>query len=407
MNGACVVVGASHAGAQLAASLRRHGWTGRIVLVGDEACLPYHRPPLSKQYLSGEKGQHEILIRPQAAYAKMDVHLTLGVKVEAIDRARRTAALDNGEDLHYDKLALTVGARPRRIPIHGSELENVFYLRNQADVDRIRACIGSHKRAVIIGGGYIGLEAAAALRSTGMAVTVLEACPRVLQRVTAPQVSAFYHRVHGEQGVEVVVDTCVERIDGSTAAEAVACTGGRCYPADLVIIAVGVVPNTELAASAGLAVGDGIVVDECACTSDPDIVAAGDCTWHYNSIYARHLRLESVQNAHEQASVAAATLCGKREPYHALPWFWSDQYDLKLQIAGLSQGHDQVIVRGDIERGRSFAAFYMKEGRVLAVDAVNKPQEFMLGKRIITGGIAVDPSRVADEGTSLKDLIGA
>jgi 3-phenylpropionate/trans-cinnamate dioxygenase ferredoxin reductase subunit len=314
MNGACVVVGASHAGAQLAASLRRHGWTGRIVLVGDEACLPYHRPPLSKQYLSGEKGQHEILIRPQAAYAKMDVHLTLGVKVEAIDRARRTAALDNGEDLHYDKLALTVGARPRRIPIHGSELENVFYLRNQADVDRIRACIGSHKRAVIIGGGYIGLEAAAALRSTGMAVTVLEACPRVLQRVTAPQVSAFYHRVHGEQGVEVVVDTCVERIDGSTAAEAVACTGGRCYPADLVIIAVGVVPNTELAASAGLAVGDGIVVDECACTSDPDIVAAGDCTWHYNSIYARHLRLESVQNAHEQASVAAATLCGKREP---------------------------------------------------------------------------------------------
>ena len=405
MNGACVVVGASHAGAQLAASLRRHGWTGRIVLVGDEACLPYHRPPLSKQYLSGEKGQHEILIRPQAAYAKMDVHLTLGVKVEAIDRARRTAALDNGEDLHYDKLALTVGARPRRIPIHGSELENVFYLRNQADVDRIRACIGSHKRAVIIGGGYIGLEAAAALRSTGMAVTVLEACPRVLQRVTAPQVSAFYHRVHGEQGVEVVVDTCVERIDGSTAAEAVACTGGRCYPADLVIIAVGVVPNTELAASAGLAVGDGIVVDECACTSDPDIVAAGDCTWHYNSIYARHRRLESVQNAHEQASVAAATVCGKRDPYHALPWFWSDQYDLKLQIAGLSQGHDQVIVRGDIERGRSFAAFYMKEGRVLAVDAVNKPQEFMLAKRVIANGLTVDRTRLADETAVLKDLV--
>jgi 3-phenylpropionate/trans-cinnamate dioxygenase ferredoxin reductase subunit len=407
MNGACVVVGASHAGAQLAASLRRHGWTGRIVLVGDEACLPYHRPPLSKQYLSGEKGQHEILIRPQAAYAKLDVHLTLGVKAEAIDRARAVVSLDNGEDLHYDKLALTVGARPRRIPIAGSDLDNVFYLRNQADVDRIRACIGSHKRAVIIGGGYIGLEAAAALRATGMAVTVLEACPRVLQRVTAPQVSAFYHRVHAEHGVEVVVDTCVERIDGHAAAEAVACAGGRVYPADLVIIAVGIVPNTELAASAGLDVGDGIVVDEHACTSDPDIVAAGDCTWHYNPIYGRHLRLESVQNAHEQASVAAAALCGKREPYQALPWFWSDQYDLKLQIAGLSQGHDQVIVRGDIERGRSFAAFYMKEGRVLAVDAVNKPQEFMLGKKIITGGIAVDPSRLADEGTPVKDLIGA
>jgi 3-phenylpropionate/trans-cinnamate dioxygenase ferredoxin reductase subunit len=407
MNGACVVVGASHAGAQLAASLRRHGWTGRIVLVGEEAHLPYHRPPLSKQYLSGEKGQHEILIRPQAAYDKLDVQLTLGVKVEAIDRTRKAVVLDNGQDLQYDKLALTIGARPRVLPLAGSELDNVFYLRNQSDVDGIRASIGSHKRVVIIGGGYIGLEAAASLRSKGMAVTVLEACPRVLQRITASQVSAFYHRVHSEQGVEVVVDACVECIDGNAAADAVVCAGGKVYRADLVIIAVGIVANTELAARAGLTVGDGIVVDECACTSDPDIVAAGDCTWHYNSTYGRHVRLESVQNAHEQASVAAAAVCGKREPYKTLPWFWSDQYDLKLQIAGLSQGHDQVIIRGDIERGRSFAAFYLKEGRVLAVDAVNRPPEFMLGKKIIAGGIAVDTSRLGDEGAPLKDLIGA
>ena len=407
MSGACVVVGAGHAGAQLAAALRRHGWTDRIVLVGEEACLPYHRPPLSKQYLSGEKTLHDILIRPQAAYAKLDIHLTLGVRVEAIDRTRRTIALDNGEDLHYAKLALTLGARPRTIPLPGSEHESVLYLRSQEDVDRIRRCIGEHKRAVIIGGGYIGLEAAAALRSTGMAVTVLEALPRVLARITTPRVSAFYERVHRERAVEVVPDACVARIDGGTTVDAVVCADGRIFPADLVIIAVGVVPNTELAAAAGLDVADGIVVDDYACTSDPDIVAAGDCTWHYNSIYGRHVRLESVQNAHEQASVAAAAVCGKREPYQALPWFWSDQYDLKLQIAGLSQGHDHVIVRGDIERGRTFAAFYLKEGRVLAVDAVNRPQEFMLGKKIIAGGIAVDPSRLGDESAPLKDLIGA
>jgi 3-phenylpropionate/trans-cinnamate dioxygenase ferredoxin reductase subunit len=406
MTGACVVVGAGHAGAQLAASLRKHGWAERIVLVGDEACLPYHRPPLSKQYLSGEKTQHDILIRPQAAYAKLDVHLTLGVRVESIDRARRSVALDNGEELHYDKLALTLGARPRTIALPGCERENVLYLRSQEDVDGIRRCIGRHKRAVIIGGGYIGLEAAAALRSTGMEVTVLEALPRVLARITTPQVSAFYQRVHAEHGVEIVVDTCVEEIEGGAAAEAVVCAGGRAFPADLVIIAVGILPNTELAAAAGLeVVADGIAVDEFACTSDPDIVAAGDCTYHYNAIYGRRVRLESVQNAHEQASVAAATVCGKREPYNALPWFWSDQYDLKLQIAGLSHGHDEAVVRGDVEHGRSFAVFYLREGRLLAVDAVNKPQEFMLGKRLITGGQPVDRARLADERASLKDLI--
>jgi 3-phenylpropionate/trans-cinnamate dioxygenase ferredoxin reductase subunit len=403
----CVVLGAGHAGAQLVASLRRHGWIGEIVLVGEEPRLPYHRPPLSKQYLAGGKTTDEILIRPAAAYEKLNVQLRLGTKAESIDRARRTVILANGEELHYDKLALAVGSRPRRIQLPGSDREGVYYLRDLADVDRIRSHAGPHKRAVIIGGGYIGLEAAASLRSKGTAVTVLEALPRVMQRVTTPKVSGFYSRAHAEQGVDVVLDACVEGIDGAAGIHAVACADGQVHAADLVIIAVGILPNIELAQAAGLTVADGIVVDELARTSDPDIVAAGDCTFHHNAIYGRDVRLESVQNAHEQASVAAATLCGKNEAYRALPWFWSDQYDLKLQIAGLSHGHDEVVIRGDIERDRSFAAFYFKDARMLAVDAVNRPQEFMLGKKVIANGLAVDRVRLADEAASLKDIISS
>jgi 3-phenylpropionate/trans-cinnamate dioxygenase ferredoxin reductase subunit len=404
---ACVVLGAGHAGAQLVASLRRHGWSGDIVLVGDEERLPYHRPPLSKQYLTGEKSADEILIRPAAAYEKLNVQLRLGARAESIDRARKTIVLANGDELRYDKLALAPGSRPRRIPLPGSDREGVYYLRHVGDVDRIRSHVGPQKRAVIIGGGYIGLEAAASLRGKGVAVTVLEALPRVMQRVTTARVSGFYSRAHAEQGVEVVLGACVEGIEAGAGVHAVTCANGQVHIADLVIIAVGIVPNTELAQASGLTVADGIVVDELARTSDPDIVAAGDCTLHHSAIYGRDVRLESVQNAHEQASVAAATLSGKNEAYRALPWFWSDQYDLKLQIAGLSHGHDEVVIRGDIERGNSFAAFYFGSGRLLAVDAVNRPQEFMFGKKVIAGGIDIDRARLADEGTALKDLLGS
>lgn len=405
MENTCIVIGASHAAAQLAPSVRRHGWDGRIVVVGDEPYLPYHSPPLSKGYLSGEKAFHDIQIRSQDSYEKADIHFTLGVRAEAINRDTKTVTLDNGEDMHYQKLALAVGARPRKIPLPGSEKEGVFYLRNIEDADQIRRYIGHGKHAVIIGGGYIGLEVAASLRRAGMAVTVLEALPRVLARVTTDQISAFYQRIHGEEGVEIVVAAVVERIEGGDAVESVACADGKSYPADVVIIGIGVLPNIELAEAAGLDVDDGIVVDEFARTSDPDIVAAGDCSWHYNPIYERHIRLESVQNANEQASVAAATICGKLEPYRALPWFWSDQYDLKLQIAGLSQGYDEAIIRGKIDSGRSFASFYLLEGQLLAVDAVNKPQEFMLSKRIIKDALDVDLSGLADENVALKDLI--
>jgi len=400
----CVIVGASHAGTQLALSLRQGGWEGRIVLAGDEPVKPYQRPPLSKDVLSGAKSMEQILIRPDAVLENAGIEFMLGRRVETIDRTRKILYLDNGETQDYDKLALTLGAYPSTIPLTGTDKYGVHYLRKLADVEKIRPLIGEGKSAVIIGGGYIGLEAGAVLRQTGMTVTVLEALPRVLQRVTAPVVSTFYQRLHDEEGLWVVTGALVTSIEGEDQVERVHCADGSEIDADLVIIAVGVLPNTELAARAGLDVEDGILVDEFARTSDPDIVAAGDCTRHFNPIYQRRVRLESIQNAMDQAKTAAATLNGNLTPYHALPWFWSEQYDVKLQIAGLSQGYDNVVLRGDPETGRSFAVFYFEGERLLAVDAINRPGEFMLGKKLLMAGARVDKEKLADENIPVKSL---
>ena len=397
-----VIVGASHAGAQLGASLRQGGWAGKISIVGEEALPPYHRPPLSKGYLAAEKHRDDLLIRPAAFYEKQGIDLILGNRVTGLDRANRTLSLHDGGSIPYSKLALTTGARVRKLSLPGHELDGVFYLRDLDDVDRIRGFIGAGKSAVIIGGGYIGLETAASMRKLGMRVTVLEALPRVLQRVTAPEVSAFYSRVHAEEGVTIITEAGVDSIQGNNSVEAVALSDGPAIQADLVVIGVGVMPATELAEAAGLAVNNGIVVDEFARTSDPDIVAAGDCTHHHNPIYDCRLRLESVQNATDQAKVAANTLCGKLDAYHALPWFWSDQYDLKLQIAGLSQGFDRVVLRGDSAAGRSFAAFYFSGEKLLAVDAINRPKEFMATRRALTTGQSADPAMLADEAVDIQ-----
>ena len=397
-----VIVGASHASAQLAVSLRQSGWEGNISVVGEEAIPPYHRPPLSKAYLAGEKHSDELLIRPATFYEKSDIDLVLGTRVTAVDPQSKTITLHDGGSIPYGKLALTTGARVRKLEISGHDQEGIFYLRDLNDVDRIRGFIGPGKSAVIIGGGYIGLETAASLRKLGMAVTVLEALPRVLQRVTAPEVSAFYSRVHGEEGVNIITDAAVQALEGNGTVKGVQLADGSRLDADLVIIGVGVLPATDLAESAGLEVDNGIVVDEFARTSNPDIVAAGDCTNHYNPIYERRLRLESIQNATDQAKTAANTLCGKLETYHALPWFWSDQYDLKLQIAGLSQGFDHVVMRGSADSGRSFAAFYFSGERLLAVDAVNRPKEFMAVRRALTQGQSADPGKLADESVDIQ-----
>jgi 3-phenylpropionate/trans-cinnamate dioxygenase ferredoxin reductase subunit len=400
----CIIIGASHAAAQLISSLRQEGWEGRISLIGDEPYLPYHRPPLSKAFFVGEKTEDQLLIRAADFYDKNKVDLLLGSRVTNIDRDAKKIILEDRAEISYTKLALTTGTRVRKIPFTGCELPGVFYMRDLNDVKQTHKFTGRGKSAVIIGGGYIGLETAASLRKIGMSVTVIEAMSRVLQRVTAPEVSAFYTRIHTEEGVDIRTEAGVDAIVGDKHVEGVRLVDGSTVRADLVIIGVGVIPNIELAEAAGLTIDNGIVVDEFATTNDADIVAAGDCTNHYNPIYQRKLRLESVQNATDQAKIAAKSICGKPEVYSALPWFWSDQYDLKLQIAGFSQGFDKVIIRGDSKQGRSFAAFYFCEGRFIAVDAINRPKEFMISKRALTAGQNVDPLKLPDESIEVKDV---
>jgi len=386
----------------MAATLRQEGWEGTITIVGEEQHLPYHRPPLSKAALIGDKDAASLAIRPADFYDTQGIALRLGVRAERIDRQAQRVVLSDGTSLAYTRLALMTGALPRRISLPGSELKGVHYLRDMRDVDAIRSRLKPGKSVVIVGGGYIGLETAASLRSAGLQVTVLEAMSRVLQRVTAPEVSAFFTRVHEEEGVTVVTGTTVSAFHGEGTLSGVTCSDGREFAADLALVGVGVVPDTSLAEAAGLEVNDGIVVDEFARTSDPHILAAGDCTRHYNPVYDRWLRLESVQNANEQARTAAKAVAGNPVAYHALPWFWSDQYDIKLQIAGLSAGYDEVVVRGNIAEGRSFSAFYLCGGRLVAADAINRPREFMAAKRAILAGCRPAPAALADESLEMN-----
>lgn len=378
-----VIVGASHAGAQLAASLRQEGWNGELVLIGDESILPYQRPPLSKAYLAGKSALDDLAIRNAEFYAKQEIQL-LNATVDAIDRSTRHLALRTGEALSYDKLALCTGARPRRLTTPGADLPGVHYLRTAADVEAIRAVATAGPRTVIIGGGYIGLETAASLRALGLEVTVLEAAERVLERVTAPEVSAFFTRIHRNEGVDVRTGALVEAIAGERQVQEVVLAGGESLPADLVVVGIGVEPNIELAVEAGLVVDNGVLIDSQARTSDPDIVAAGDCASHDLARYGRRVRLESVPSAGEQAKVAAATISGKSKEIAALPWFWSDQYDVKLQIAGLNTGYDEIILDGDPHQGRDFTCYYFRQGELIAADCVNRPRDFMFSKRAIT-----------------------
>lgn len=406
-SGRAIVIGASHAGAQLSASLRQEGWIGEILVIGDEGALPYHRPPLSKTYLSGKSSLDDLLIRPAGFYEKQSITFR-HARVAAIDRQARTVTLSDGDEIGYEKLALCVGARPRLLAIEGVELAGVHYLRDAVDIERIRGGLSDATRVVIIGAGYIGLETAASLRTLGgVEVTVLETAERVLQRVAAPEVSSFYARVHREEGVELRTAVTVEAIEGDERVRGVRLADGELIEADLVIVGVGVVPNTELAEAAGLSVDNGIVIDGGSLTSDPDIVAAGDCASYFIPRYDRHLRLESVPNAGEHAKVAAATMCGKPKTISALPWFWSDQYELKLQIAGLNDGYDSVVLRGDPDSGRSFACFYFKQGEMIAADCVNRPKEFMFSRRVINERLPIDRNQLADPESSLSDLLKA
>ncbi|SEP46577.1 3-phenylpropionate/trans-cinnamate dioxygenase ferredoxin reductase subunit [Rhodospirillales bacterium URHD0017] len=389
-----VIIGAGQAASQLVASLAQDGFAGEVCLVGDEPHLPYQRPPLSKKFLAGELALDRLYVKPAAFYEKAGSRLMLGQRAERIDRAGRAVLLADGSRLPYSTLVLATGSRPRELPLPGA-----FYLRNIADVDAIRARLAPGKSLVVIGGGYIGLELAAVAVKLGVGVTVLEQAPRLMARGVGPIVSQFYARLHGEEGVVIHTGAAVRGLEGKRVNY-----GHAQYDADIVVVGAGAVPNVELARAAGLAVEDGIVVDAQCRTGDASIYAIGDCTSQHHDLVGRRLRLESVHNALEQARIAAAAICGRKPPAIQVPWFWTDQYDVKMQMAGLSAGHDQAVVRGNPDTGRSFAVFYLREGTLIAVDAVNRAPEFMMSKQLIAERARIDPARLGDESVAMKDM---
>jgi 3-phenylpropionate/trans-cinnamate dioxygenase ferredoxin reductase subunit len=399
-----VIAGAGHAAGQIVASLKQQKFAGQIVLVGDEPHLPYQRPPLSKKFLSGILPADRLFVRPASFYDDPQIEVRLDTRITKVDRKRKAVIADNGDEIVYDKLILALGSRVRRLPVEGADLDGVHYLRCIADVERIRAELLNKKKAVIVGAGYIGLEVAAVLRQQGLDVTVVEMADRVMSRVVSPEISAFYQTEHTSHGVTLRLSTGITAFRGSNTIEAVEGTTGELISADFVVVGVGIIPNTELAADAGLELADGVLVNDRCQTSDPDIYAVGDCTTHPNSIYGRRLRLESVHNALEQAKTAVSNICGKESHYSQVPWFWSDQYDLKLQIAGLSTDYDDVVIRGN-PNARSFACLYLRGGILIATDAVNSPREFVQSKALIAARTIVDRDELADTDRQLKDLL--
>ena len=406
-----LIVGAGHAAGEMATALRMNGYKGPITLIGEEPHLPYQRPPLSKAFLSGDITHERLYVKGPAVYQNAAIDFIPNTRVTAIDKAAKTVTLEDGRTLAYSKLVLATGGRPRLLSLDDERVNkapNLHYLRTIGHVDNMREQFKPGNKLVIIGGGYIGLEVAAVARKKGIDVTVLEAMDRVLQRVTAPEVSAFYQQVHGEAGVNILVNTALTgfEFDAEGKVTTVLTANGLKIPADVVIVGIGLIPNVELAQDAGLALENGIAVDEYGQTSDPDILSIGDCSSHPNAYAGRRLRLESVPSALEQARSAAALLVGQKKPYNAVPWFWSDQYELKLQMVGLNQGYDTVALRGS-PANRNFLAFYLKDGVVLAVDSISRPQEFMVAKKLVAERVKADPMVLVDESQPLKALVPA
>ncbi len=404
-----IIVGAGHAGVNAAETLRREGFAGRIVLVSAERHLPYQRPPLSKKLLGGELTPERIALKPEAFYKQAAVELLAGTLIEGIDRAAQTlscraAGATGSTRLSYDRLLLCLGSEPRRLDIPGARLSGVHYLRTLDDVAAIRSRARPGAKLVVVGGGYIGLEAAATCRKLGLDVTVLEMAERVMNRVVAPQVSAFYAAEHERQGVRIVCNTAVSELVGDDAVREVVAGDGRRFAADLVVVGTGVAPATALARAAGIACDNGIAVDEHCRTSAANVFAAGDCTCHPSPRYGRRVRLESVDNAFEQGRTAALNLAGKQSVHDKIPWFWSDQYDLKLLIAGLSTGYDEVVVRG-APASRAFSVCYLRAGELIAVDAINSPKDYMAARKLIAQRARPDPARLADSGVALADCL--
>jgi 3-phenylpropionate/trans-cinnamate dioxygenase ferredoxin reductase component len=400
-----LIVGAGQAGSQAAATLRTGGFTGRLVLAGAEPYLPYQRPPLSKKYLAAEIDTESLLLRPESFYTQHKIEVKTGVTAQSLDPVNKIVAFSNRLSETYNKLLIATGARVRKLTLENSDLDEVLYLRSIGDVELIQPHIKPGKRVVLIGGGYIGLEVAAVAVKQGATVTVIEMAPRLMARTASESISLFFESEHKRNGVILKVNAMCQGFEGRGGRLVrVRLADGSAVDADVAIVGVGVEPEIKIAQEAGIVCDNGIRVDSFGQTSDPDIFAAGDCTNHPNPfVVGGMIRLESVQNAIDQAKHAALAMMGKRTPYGEVPWFWSDQYDLKLQSAGIPRGHDEMVTRGDPAR-RSFAVFYLKGGQVLAVEAVNAVPEFIVGKRLIAERKPIAASCLADSGVSMREI---
>ena len=400
-----LIVGAGHAGAQAAVALRQQNFTGSIAIIGEEAELPYERPPLSKDYLAGEKVFERLLIRPPIFWQDREIRMLAGRRVESVDAAAHRVTDDEGHEIEYGHLIWAAGGRARRLKCQGGDLAGVHSVRTRVDVDRMIAELPEVHDVVVIGGGYIGLEVAAVLRKLGKSVTVLEALDRVLARVAGVTLSCFYEAEHRAQGVDIRLGALVESIEGKGGrATAVRLADGTRFGAQMVIVGVGIIPSVDPLIAAGATGGNGVAIDDFGRTSLPDVFAIGDCALHVNGFASEMpIRLESVQNANDMAATVAKMLVGRPEPYAAVPWFWSNQYDLKLQTVGISTGYDEEIVRGDPAL-RSFSVIYLKGGRVVALDCVNKVRDYVQGRALVVAGATPGRDTLSDVSVPLKEV---
>ena len=399
-----VIVGGGQSAAQCVLTLKRNDFKNKITLISEEKHIPYQRPPLSKEYLSDEVALERVYMKSKEFYDQNNVEIISSTKVIAIDRSKKSLTLSNTENLQYENLVLATGSRVRKLEVEGSHLSNINYLRTIEEADQLKKYFKLGKKLVVIGAGYIGLEVAAAAIKKGLGVTVIEMADRVMNRTVDPIISKYFDSLHRSKGAEIILNAALERFEGRKEVEKVICSNGKILEADGVVVGVGIIPNQEIAKSAGLNCNNGIVVDEFGRTEDPFIFACGDCTNHPNPSLNKNLRLESVHNALEQAKTVAFSLIGKPEKYDQIPWFWSDQYEEKLQIVGLSGDHDEIVTRGSMAEG-NFMLFFLKKGELIAINSVNNPKEFLISKKLVANKLKISSDVLCDQSTDLKNLL--
>ena len=399
-----VIVGGGQSAAQCVLTLKRNDFKTKITLISEEKHIPYQRPPLSKEYLSDEVTLERVYMKSKEFYDQNNVEIISSTKVIAIDRNKKSLTLSNTENLQYENLVLATGSRVRKLEVEGSHLSNINYLRTIEEADQLKKYFKLGKKLVVIGAGYIGLEVAAAAIKKGLGVTVIEMDDRVMNRTVDPIISKYFDSLHRSKGAEIILNAALERFEGRKEVEKVICSNGKILEADGVVVGVGIIPNQEIAKSAGLKCNNGIVVDKFGRTEDPFIFACGDCTNHPNPSLNKNLRLESVHNALEQAKTVAFSLIGKPEKYDQIPWFWSDQYEEKLQIVGLSGDHDEIVTRGSMAEG-NFMLFFLKKGELIAINSVNNPKEFSISKKLVANKLKISSDVLCDQSVDLKGLL--